>query len=586
VIRLLRRHLGPYRGRIALVLFLLLIQAIGNLYLPTLNGDIINEGVAKGDTDYIVRVGGLMLVVTLALGITAILGVYWGAQVAMGFGRDVRSAIFRTVQTFSQVEVNRFGAPSLITRNTNDVQQVQTVVFMALTLMISAPILIIGGIIMALRQDVPLSGLLVVVLPLMVGFIALVMSRAIPLFQATQVKLDRINQVMRETLAGVRVIRAFVRTRHEEARFQEASVDLFQTSLRVNRLFAITIPVMTLILNLSGVAVMWFGAMRVDSGEMPIGNLTAFLQYLMQILFTVLMAVFMFVFVPRAAVSAGRIQEVLEAEPTVRDPKAPRAFPVSDGNGTGPGHGGRVEFRDVEFGYPGAQDPVIKGASFAAEPGEIVAIVGSTGSGKSTLINLIPRFYDATSGSVMVDGIDVRELDRQDLWARLGVVPQKAFLLSGTVASNLRFGDADATDAELWRALEVAQGADFVREMEGGLEAPITQGGSNVSGGQRQRLAIARALVKRPAILIFDDAFSALDVGTDSRLRAALDREMAGTTRIVVAQRVGTIMKADRILVMDEGRIVGSGTHAELLESNETYREIVYSQLSEAEAAA
>jgi ATP-binding cassette, subfamily B, multidrug efflux pump len=579
VIRLLRRYLAPYKGRIVLVLGLLLVQAIGNLYLPTLNGDIINEGVAKGDTDYIVRVGGLMLVVSLALGVTSILGVYWGAQVAMGFGRDVRSSIFRTVQTFSQVEVNKFGPPSLITRNTNDVQQVQTVVFMALTLMISAPILIIGGIIMALRQDVPLSGLLVVVLPLMVGFIAVVMSRAIPLFQAMQVKLDRINQVMRETLAGVRVIRAFVRTHHEEARFQESSVDLFNTSLKVNRLFAITIPVMTAILNLSAVAVMWFGAMRVDSGEMPIGNLTAFLQYLFQILFTVLMAVFMFIFVPRAAVSAGRIQEVLEAEPTVRDPKAPRPLPAGEG-------GGRVEFRDVEFRYPGAQDPVLRDVSFVAEPGETVAIVGSTGSGKSTLINLIPRFYDATAGSILVDGIDVRELDRHDLWRRLGVVPQKAFLFSGTVASNLRFGAADATDEELWHALEVAQGKDFVSEMEGGLEAPITQGGTNVSGGQRQRLAIARALVKRPAILIFDDAFSALDVGTDSRLRAALDREMGWATRIVVAQRVGTIMKADRILVMDEGRIVGSGTHAELLESNEIYREIVYSQLSKDEAAA
>jgi ATP-binding cassette subfamily B multidrug efflux pump len=581
VISLLRRYLAPYRGRIVLVLALLLVQAIGNLYLPTLNGDIINEGVAKGDTDYILRVGGLMLVVSLALGVTSILGVYWGAQVAMGFGRDVRSSIFRTVQTFSQVEVNRFGPPSLITRNTNDVQQVQTVVFMALTLMISAPILIVGGIIMALRQDVPLSGLLIIVLPLMVAFIAIVMSRAIPLFQAMQVKLDRINQVMRETLAGVRVIRAFVRTRHEEARFKEASVDLFDTALRVNRLFAVTIPVMTAILNLSTVAVMWFGAMRVDSGEMPIGNLTAFLQYLMQILFTVLMAVFMFIFVPRAAVSADRIQEVLEAEPTVRDPKTPRPLPAGGGD-----KGGRVEFRDVEFRYPGAQDPVLRDVSFAAEPGQTVAIVGSTGSGKSTLINLVPRFYDATDGSILVDGIDVRELDRQDLWQRLGVIPQKAFLFSGTVASNLRFGAADATDEELWQALEVAQGADFVREMEGGLEAPITQGGTNVSGGQRQRLAIARALVKRPAILIFDDAFSALDVGTDSRLRAALDRELGWATRIVVAQRVGTIMKADRILVMDEGRIVGTGTHAELLESNETYREIVYSQLSKDEAAA
>jgi ATP-binding cassette subfamily B multidrug efflux pump len=581
MIRLLRRYLAPFRGRIVLVLGLLLIQAIGNLYLPTLNGDIINEGVATGDTDYILRVGGLMLLVSAALGIASIVGVYWGAQIAMGMGRDVRSAIFRKVETFSQVEVNRFGPPSLITRNTNDVLQVQTVVFMGLTLMVSAPILIVGGIIMAVRQDVPLSGLLVVVLPLMVVFIGLVMSRAIPLFQAMQVKLDRLNQVMRETLAGVRVIRAFVRTRHEEARFDDASQDLFQTALRVNRLFAITIPVMTAILNFSTVAVMWFGAMRVDSGEMPIGNLTAFLQYLMQILFTVLMAVFMFVFVPRAAVSAGRIQEVLETEPAIIDPPQPKRLPEGSR-----GTGARVEFRNVEFRYPGAQDAVLRDVSFVAEPGETVAIVGSTGSGKSTLINLIPRFYDATAGAVLVDGIDVRDLDRQDLWARLGIVPQKAFLFSGTVASNLRYGDEHATDEDLWRALETAQGRDFVEEMEGRLEAPIAQGGTNVSGGQRQRLAIARALVRRAGILIFDDCFSALDFGTDARLRAALDRELGWATRIIVAQRVGTVMKADRILVMDEGRIVGSGTHRELLAANETYREIVFSQLSESEAAA
>ena len=577
--RLLRRYLRPYSGRIAGVLVLLLVQAIGNLYLPTLNGDIINEGVAKGDTDYILRVGGLMLVVSLVLGAASIVAVFWAAQVAMSMGRDVRSAIFRKVESFGQVEVNRFGPPSLITRNTNDVQQVQTVVFMALTLIISAPILIVGGIIMALRQDVPLSGLLVVILPVMVLFLGVVMSRAIPLFQALQVKLDRINQVMRESLAGVRVIRAFVRTRHEEARFDAASHDLFDTALRVNRLFSVTIPVMTLILNLSSVAVMWFGAMRVDSGEMPIGNLTAFLQYLMQILFTVLMAVFLFVFVPRAAVSAGRIQEVLEAEPSVVDPPRPVPLPATPG-------GGRVEFRNVEFRYPGAQDPVLFDVSFTAEPGETVAIVGSTGSGKSTLINLIPRFYDATSGAVLVDGVDVRELDRTELWARLGVVPQKAFLFSGTVASNLHYGDQDASDDALWQALGIAQGRDFVGEMEGGLEAPISQGGANVSGGQRQRLAIARAVVRQAGILIFDDAFSALDFGTDARLRAALDRELGWATRIIVAQRVGTIMKADRILVMDEGRIVGSGTHRELLESNATYREIVFSQLSESEAAA
>ena len=582
MIALLRTYLRPYSRAITIVLALLLVQAIGNLYLPTLQGDIINNGVSKGDTGYIGSTGMFMLLVTFVVGVASIIGVFLGAQIAMGFGRDVRSAIFRRVESFSQVEINKFGTPSLITRNTNDVQQVQTVVFMALTLMISAPILIIGGIILAIRQDVPLSGLLVVVLPLMAAFIAVVMSRAIPLFRAMQVKLDRINQVMRETLAGVRVIRAFVRTRREEQRFDDANVDLFNTALRVNRLFAITIPVMTLILNLSTVGVMWFGALRVDSGEMPIGNLTAFLQYLLQILFAVLMAVFMFIFIPRAAVSAGRIQEVLETEASVRDPEKPVAMPPVDRAGAG----GRIEFRDVEFRYPGAQDPVLHDVSFTVEPGQTIAIVGSTGSGKTTLVNLIPRFYDATAGAVLLDGVDVREMNRSDLWARLGVIPQKAFLFSGTVATNLRFGDETATDDELWRALEIAQGRDFVQEMEGQLEAAITQGGTNVSGGQRQRLAIARALVKRAGILIFDDSFSALDFGTDARLRAALDREMGWATRIIVAQRVGTIMKADRILVMDAGRIVGSGTHTELLGSNETYREIVYSQLSEAEAVA
>jgi len=592
MIRLLRRYLRPYAWPIAGVLVLLLVQAIGNLYLPTLQGEIINDGVSKGDTGFITSTGIFMLVVTFVVGAASIVGVYFSAQVAMGFGRDVRSAIFRQVEAFSQVEINKFGTPSLITRNTNDVQQVQTLVFMVLALMISAPILIVGGIILAVRQDVPLSGLLVVVLPLMVVFIAIVMSRAIPLFRAMQVKLDRINQVMRETLAGVRVIRAFVRTEHEEERFDDANVDLFNTALRVNRLFAITIPVMTLILNLSTVGVMWFGAMRVESGEMPIGNLTAFLQYLLQILFAVLMAVFMFIFVPRAAVSAGRIQEVLETEPSVHDPEHPiqpaavDAGSDRDGRDGHGGTGGRIEFRDVEFRYPGAQDPVLHHVSFVAEPGETVAIVGSTGSGKTTLVNLIPRFYDVTDGAVLIDGVDVREMDRADVWRRLGVIPQKAFLFTGTVASNLRFGDEAATDEQLWAALSVAQGRDFVEEMEGGLEAAITQGGTNVSGGQRQRLAIARALVKRAGILIFDDSFSALDFGTDARLRAALDREMGWATRLIVAQRVGTIMKADRILVLDAGRIVGSGTHTELLASNETYREIVYSQLSEAEAAA
>ena len=583
MIRLLRTYLRPYTWPLVAVFALLLVQAIGNLYLPTLNGDIINFGVAKGDNDYILRTGGFMLLVTLALGIASILAVYGAAIISMGFGRNVRSAIFRKVESFSQVEVNQFGPASLITRNTNDVQQVQMVLFMGLVLMVSAPILIVGGIIMAIRQDVPLSGLLVVVLPIMVVFIGLVMVRAIPLFRAMQTKLDRINQVMRETLSGVRVIRAFVRTDHEEQRFDDANVDLFETSLKVNRLFAVTIPVMTAILNVSTVAVMWFGAIRVNSGDMPIGNLTAFLQYLMQILFAVLMAVFMFVFIPRAAVSAGRIQEVLETEPMIRDPEHPVPIPTQR---PGERTGAEIEFRDVEFRYPSAEEPVLHAISFTALPGETTAIVGSTGAGKSTLINLIPRLYDATGGSVLLDGIDVRDVDRSDLWAKIGLIPQKAFLFSGTVASNLRFGDEEAGDDDLWRAIEIAQGREFVSEMEGGLEGPITQGGTNVSGGQRQRLAIARALVKQASVYIFDDSFSALDFATDARLRAAIDRELGWATIIIVAQRVGTIMQADRILVMDAGRIVGSGTHAELLESNETYREIVFSQLTQAEAAA
>lgn len=579
MIRLLRTYLRPYARQLAAVMVLLLIQAIANLYLPDLNADIINNGIAKGDNDLIVRTGGLMLVVTLLLGLASILAVYLGSRAAMGFGRDVRSAIFSKVEGFSQVEVNHFGPASLITRNTNDVQQVQMVVFMALTVLISAPILAVGGVIMAIRQDVPLSGLLVVILPIMALVIGLVMTRAIPLFRAVQVKLDRINQVTRETLAGVRVIRAFVRTGHEEQRFETANRDLFETSIAVNRLFALTIPVMTGILNLSLVAVMWFGAMRVETGGMPIGNLTAFLQYLMQILFAVLMAVIMFVFVPRAAVSAGRIQEVLEMEPSVRDPEQPIKLPRDERRGT-------VEFQAVEFRYPGAEQPVLHDISFVARPGQTTAIVGSTGSGKSTLVNLIARFYDVSGGTVLVDGVDVRAVDREDLWGTLGVIPQKAFLFSGTVASNLRYGDPAATDEDLWHALEIAQGRDFVEEMADGLEAPITQGGSNVSGGQRQRLAIARALVKKADIYIFDDTFSALDFSTDARLRAALKAELGRATLIIVAQRVGTIMSADRIVVMEAGRIVGSGTHTELMASNETYREIVYSQLTEAEAVA
>ncbi len=575
MIGLLRTYLAPYRWPIVLVLALLLVQAIANLYLPELNADIINNGVVKGDTDYIVRTGGFMLVVTFALSIAAIIGVFFGARTAMAFGRDVRSAIFRKVQTFSQVEVNQFGAASLITRNTNDVQQIQMFVLMALNMIITAPIMVVGGVIMALRQDVPLSGLLLVILPIMALLIGFVMTRAVPLFQAMQRKLDRINLVMRETLAGVRVIRAFVRTRHEEERFDAANEDLMVTALTVNRLFAVTIPSLMAIMNLTTVAVLFFGAYRVDSGDMPIGNLTAFLQYIMQVLFSVMTAVIMFVMVPRAAVSAGRVREVLDTQPAIIDPPTPIS----------PQRGGLVEYRDVEFRYPGAEEPVLSGISFTARPGETTAIVGSTGSGKSTLINLIPRFYDATGGTVLVDGVDVRDMDRADLWKRIGMIPQRAFLFGGTVASNLRWGDDDATDEALWRALEIAQGRDFVTEMPDQLEAPITQGGTNVSGGQRQRLAIARALAHQPDIYVFDDSFSALDFRTDARLRAAIARELRGATVIIVAQRVGTILHADQIVVLEAGGIAGLGTHDELMRTCQTYREIVLSQVTEEEVA-
>jgi ATP-binding cassette subfamily B protein len=574
--KLLVTYLRPYRRWILLVMVLLLVQAITNLYLPSLNADIINNGVVPGDIDYIISTGALMLLVTFLLGICSIVAVYWGSKIAMAFGRDVRTAIFRQVVSFSQTETNLFGTPSLITRNTNDVQQVQMVVLMALNVMIIAPIMCVGGIIMALNEDVPLSALLIVILPAMGVVIGIMMVRAVPLFQAMQVKIDRINQVTRETLSGIRVIRAFVRTAHEEERFDDANLDLTATSLSVGRLFALMIPTLFAILNLSTVAIMWFGAIRVDSGAMPIGNLTAFIQYVMLIMFSVVMAVVMFVMVPRAAVSGARIQKVLDTELTLRDPEPPSSAGVTSG---------LVEFRDVEFRYPGAEDAVLRGISFTAAPGETTAIVGSTGSGKSTLVNLIPRFYDVNGGSLTIDGVDVRAMRQEDLWRAVGVIPQAAFLFSGTVASNLRYGDAGATDDDLWHALETAQAREFVADMPEQLEAHIDQGGTNVSGGQRQRLAIARALVKKPRIYIFDDSFSALDFKTDSLLRAALREETRSVTVIIVAQRVGTIMHADRIVVMDEGAVVGIGTHAELMDTCETYREIVYSQISEEEAA-
>jgi len=576
MIALLRTYLRPYGRALALVVSLLVVQSIATLYLPELNAEIINNGVMTGDIPYILSTGAIMLGVSLVVVVCAIIAVYWGSKTGMAFGRDVRSAIFRKVESFSQAELDRFGTASLITRNTNDVQQVQMVVLLGLNMMIIAPILAIGGVVMALRQDIPLAGILIVILPIMTLIIGLLMSRALPLFQAMQRKIDRVNQVTREALSGIRVIRAFVRTRHEEERFDEANRDLTATSLQVGRLFALMIPLLMLVFNLSTVAILWFGSLRVESGDMPIGNLIAFLQYVMQILMAVMMAVMMFVMVPRAVVSSVRIQDVLRTAPSIGDPATPATPP--------PGSGA-LEFRDVEFRYPGAQDPVLRDISLRVEPGQTTAIVGSTGSGKSTLINLIPRFYDVTGGTLSMDGSDVRDLRRDDLWARIGLVPQKAFLFSGTIASNLRFGKADATEDELWAALRVAQAESFVRELPEGLEAPVNQGGTNLSGGQRQRLAIARALVKRPEIYVFDDSFSALDFKTDSLVRAALAREIAHATVVIVAQRVGTIMGADRIVVLDGGTIAGIGTHLELMATCETYREIVYSQLSQEEAA-
>ena len=578
MIRLLRQFLRPYRRALVLVVALLFVQAIANLYLPTLNAEIINRGVVTGDIPVILRIGALMLVVTLALGVTSIIAVYYSAPTSMRFGRDVRAAMFTKVERFSLREVDEFGTPSLITRNTNDVQQVQMLVLMGLTMLVVAPITAVGGVIMAMRVNVQLSALLLVIVPVMALVIGGLMVKAVPLFRAMQLKIDRINEVLRETLAGVRVIRAFVRTRHEQARFAEANDDLTDTALRVTRLFALMLPALMLIMNLSSVAVIWFGAGLVDTGAMQIGDLTAFLQYIMQILFAVMMAVMMFVMVPRAAASAERIQAVLDTEPEIASPAIPTPLPDS-------GQRGLVEFDDVSFCYPGAEDPVLEHLSFALRPGETTAIVGGTGSGKTTLINLIPRLYDVTGGAVRVAGVDVRELDQNELWAQLALVPQKAFLFSGTVASNVLFGKADADEAEVWAALETAQAAGFVRDLADELDAPIDQGGANVSGGQRQRLAIARALVRKAPVYLFDDSFSALDYATDARLRLALKREVREATVVIVAQRVSTILHADQIIVLDEGRAVGIGTHAELIESCETYREIVSSQLTAEEAA-
>ena len=572
LMQLLRSHLGRYRPELLAVVGLQFLQSMATLFLPTLNADIIDKGVLTGDTAYIWRIGGLMLVITIFQIVFAIGAVYYGARASMGFGRDVRRDLFHTVTGFSAREVGHFGAPSLITRVTNDVQQVQMLALLSCTLLVAAPITAVGGTIMALRQDVGLSAILLISIPTLLISMGLVISRLMPQFRVMQERIDSVNQVLREQLMGIRVVRAFVREPHEKVRFGRRNDDLTATSLTAGRLMAFMFPIVMIVLNASSVGAIWIGGDRIASGDLQIGELIAFLSYLIQILMAVMMATFMATMVPRAAVSAERIGEVLGTPSSITIASDPvRSLPVR----------GRVELRDAEFRYPGAEEPVLTGINFTAEPGQTTAIIGSTGSGKSTLIDLIPRLYDATAGTVLVDGVDVRKVEPGLLQSRIGLVPQRPFLFSGTVADNLRFGKDDATDDELWEALTVAQAADFVAEMDGGLQARIEQGGSNVSGGQRQRLAIARALVRRPGIYLFDDSFSALDLATDARLRAALAPRVAEATVLLVGQRVTSVKRADQILVLEDGQQVGLGTHAELLERCPTYVEIVESQRAE-----
>ena len=577
LIRIIRDYLKPYQGLVAVLVGLQLVGTMASLYLPSLNGKIIDEGVAKGNTGYIVSTGGWMLAVSLVQIVATVAATYLGAKSAAGLGRDLRAGIFSRVGDFSAQEVSRFGAPTLISRNTNDVTQVQTVVFMGAAMMVSAPIMMVGGIIMALREDVGLSWLVAVAVPLLALSVALVIRKMIPNFRLMQESVDWVNRVLREQITGIRVVRAFVREDHERARFAEANTQYTGTALAVGRLMALVFPIVMLIFNASTVAVLWFGSHRVENGQMQIGELTAFMSYLMQILMSVMMATFMSMMIPRATVSAGRIAEVLDTESTVVQPARPLVIPST---------GTSVELRGVEFCYPGADVPVLQGVSLTAEPGRTTAIIGSTGAGKSTLLSLIPRLYDVTGGAVLLGGVDVREATLEDVWSRIGLVPQKPYLFTGTVASNLRYGDSEATDEQLWEALRIAQAEDFVRAMPEGLNAPIAQGGTNVSGGQRQRLAIARALVSKPEVFLFDDSFSALDLSTDARLRSALKPVTRHTAVIVVAQRVSTIIDADHIVVLDDGTVVGAGRHDELLETCPTYVEIVESQRSAEETAA
>ncbi len=569
--RLLVRYLRPYRWLLVGVLVFQLGSALAMLYLPSLNADIVDKGVAAGDTGYIWRTGGFMLAVSLGQILAAIVATYFAARAAMQAGRDVRDDVYGRVSDFSEREISRFGAGSLITRNTNDVQQVQMVTMMGATMLVSAPMLAIGGIVMALRQDVGLSWLIAVSVPVLLLVAGVVIGRMVPLFRSYQGKLDAVNRIMREQLTGVRVVRAFVREDIESGRFAEANTDIMVVGRKIGSLFVVLFPLAMLVLNVTVVGVIWFGGVEVDAGTVQIGTLLAFMQYIGQILMGVLMASFMTVMIPRAAVSAERITEVLASESTLAEAARPVRETPSPGE---------IVFEDVTFAYPEAEHPVLSGLTFAVRPGQTIAVIGSTGAGKTTLVSLIPRLFDTTGGAVRVGGVDVRDADLETLWDGIGLVPQRPFLFAGTVASNLRLGGEDATDADLWRALEIAQASDFVSQMEGGLDARIAQGGTNVSGGQRQRLAIARAIVRRPHVLVFDDSFSALDLATDARLRQALWRELPEVTKVVVAQRVSTVTDADAILVLEDGRVAGLGTHEQLLATNQTYREIAESQLS------
>ncbi|MDQ6525804.1 ABC transporter ATP-binding protein [Nocardioides sp. LHD-245] len=566
---LLRDYLRPYKGWLAAIVVLQFTGTAAMLYLPSLNADIIDKGVARGDTGYVVKVGGVMLVIALVQAACSMASAWFGGQTAMAFGRDLRKALFGRIGSFSAREVSTFGAPSLITRATNDVQQVQMLAMMTCLMAVTIPIMMVGGVIMAMREDLGLSWLVVAVVPVLFVCIGLVVSRMVPAFRQVQERLDDVNRVMREQISGIRVVRAFVREPQEVQRFERANDDLTEVSLRAGRWMAVMFPLVMAVSNAASVGVIWFGGHRVDGGQMEVGALTAFLSYLMQILMSVMMGTFMLMMIPRASVSADRIGEVLGTSTSV----VPPARPVTE-----VAVAGHLDVEGVGLTYPGAEAPVLRDVTFSARPGQTVAVIGSTGAGKTTLVNLVPRLLDATEGVVRVDGVDVRDLEPELLWSRIGLVPQRAFLFSGTIASNLRYGRPEATDDELWAALEIAQGADFVRAMPEQLDTSVAQGGTTVSGGQRQRLAIARALVRRPEIFLFDDAFSALDVATDARLRAALKPVTRDATVLIVAQRIATIRDADVILVLEDGEVVGQGTHDDLMRDNPTYQEIAASQ--------